>query len=363
MKHEDDLLHKRLKRLLKNCTENEVCFKSYKEMCEKLKLPVKSGDSKVSQLTHLEYFANIQKIPGKWGYAYSEVYDDPDKLMLQENVLAMAISDILLRVFMEKEDDQKELIISHFDMWRMFGMINNWYSNVRAEEIFKTQNIISNEQLSHYKDKTQRRFKDIIFSALKYLSDRSLISYTDTYIVEESFKFGEIEKREAFPAEIEKCLNIENEILKAGKCDTKTEYFMKYDRQLYYQKRLKKIKKAYPHFRSFSSGLKIITANKKWLKQEIDKEDKKQIVNKMVIDKLQDSARARLETYEKDIMKEIARVRITSLSDEELRYWTKTFQKRGNVMEGNYLEKYDQFLDTFVNIKNSGEISEIPYFA
>lgn len=73
MTHDEDLLHKRLKRLLKSSEDGKVEFKNYKDMCEKLKLPVKTSNSKKAQLKKLKYFCNLEE-GDKYSLIYTSVY-------------------------------------------------------------------------------------------------------------------------------------------------------------------------------------------------------------------------------------------------------------------------------------------------
>ena len=122
MTHEEDLLHKRMKRLLKVSNE-KVEFKNYKDMCEKLKLPIKTSDSKKAQLKKLSYFCNLEN-GEKHSLYYTEVYNNPDNNILEEKFMVKGIETLLLSTFIKQETSPPSIVLDTCSLWYLFGFIN-----------------------------------------------------------------------------------------------------------------------------------------------------------------------------------------------------------------------------------------------
>jgi len=176
MTHEEDLLHKRMKRLLKAAPEGTVKFKNYKELCEKLKLPMKTSDSKKAQLKKLKYFCNLDN-GDKYSLFFTEVYSNPDLNIIEEKFMVKSIETLLLLTFLKQEETPPSVILDTFSLWKLFGFINERYGNAAEEKKFLEANNISPEQLNNFKARTRRKFEDIITPALNQLERRALINY------------------------------------------------------------------------------------------------------------------------------------------------------------------------------------------
>ena len=88
MTHEEDLLHKRMKRLLKKSESGKVEFKNYKDMCRTLKnKKLKSGgSSKNAYISLLQKLCNLTKNETGHGLYFTEVYskEKVNELLLQK---------------------------------------------------------------------------------------------------------------------------------------------------------------------------------------------------------------------------------------------------------------------------------------
>lgn len=87
MTHEEDLLHKRMKRLLKATPDGRVEFKNYTDLCKTLKTKVKTGgSSKKAHLSLLQKLCNLTKNETGFGLFFTEVYtkEKVNELLLQK---------------------------------------------------------------------------------------------------------------------------------------------------------------------------------------------------------------------------------------------------------------------------------------
>lgn len=361
MTHEDELLHKRLKRLKKNSDTEEVVFKNYKVMCEQLKLPITSSNGKKAQIKRLGHFCDIEKDGQK--YIFTEVYEDPDFEMLQENVLVSEIEKILLSVFLEQKSKSPEILLDYYGYYILFGFCNSKFSKPREEYEFKKNNNISAAQVDNFHAKSLKRFSDLLKSALEKMEDHRYIKCFNVDIVtysEKSYKYLEKSKsREALPEEVQRVLNYESVILAKMGLKRKNDVYAHKKQRQFYQERQRMIQENEKDWLYYNSGYRIICNQEKWLRQGLERnlEERRNYqlkVNEYIRGKLLKSGETSYSNYQMKLADEYNSYKQRNWQDdralEDVKEKLSTFQRMGQEMDNAYLENFNKFVEEFVRI-------------
>lgn len=102
---------------------------SYKELCQTLGEPVKSGKSKVAQMKEFEKYCDLERVQGTHRYLVREVYaDELVELMksLDSPEQQLLFDAALYESF--KANDYKPLYLSNTEMLKLFQEINDNFS-------------------------------------------------------------------------------------------------------------------------------------------------------------------------------------------------------------------------------------------
>lgn len=355
MTHEEDLMHKRMKRLLKKSETGKVEFKNYKDMCTQLKLPVKTGNAKKSQIKYLNCFCNLEQ-GEKYSLIITEVYDNPDNTMIEKKFMVKSIETLLLATFLKKqEENPPSIILDTFSLWRLFGFINYRYGSTSEEEKFIKANNISKEQLSNFKSRSRSRFEDIITPALNQLDRRALIDYNTIKIIRINTK-DDIIEREPTDEELSRILSYERRSLKKFNCEDITEIWNKSLETEYYSylNKLIREKEKERGWIKISNGIKIVTNNKKWLKDGLDRNinelEVKYKVNKEILSLLQKNAETKFNNYTNQIQKEYSCYEKFGHSFDSVKKRLPTYNKRHELMEDNYIASQEALMNYFIDM-------------
>ena len=359
LKKEDGLLHKQLKNLLKETEGNAVKFKNYKIMCESLGLPVNSSNSKTAQLERLGYFCNLTKDKEGWGYSYTEVYDNPDQLMLQEDIITAEIEKILLLTFlMDTEEQPRELIISRYEAWKLFGFINDKFSNEYLEKEFKQKNAVSEKQLAWFQNKSKNRFDALLTKAFKKLKNLVLIEYFSTKIIVYEDENKQLRQREATTQEIQRAMKYQKQVLEKMGYNSYESICMQ-GKSKEYHSRVNNLINKNENWIRYLSAYRIIPNSKKWLaeglQRNLESSKKYQLnVNKNVTEDLHRSGATTFNNYRLELIKEYGNrhwIEKDSFNIDAVDIKGLTiFQRKGDVLSEDYLDKFDKFIEEFIRI-------------
>lgn len=169
-------------------------IKNYKELCLLLDLIPTTGKSRQYQIQDIDKFISYERKGQK--YIITNIYDKP----IQNNKTNIGIFtkciEIILLYYMNEtyEYNQGDLIISKNSLWRSLGMINHNYGissskilelisdEVKANKLTeKDQEIITNEMINSFYNKSNSRLSQIMIRALNSLKGRSVIEWNDSY--------------------------------------------------------------------------------------------------------------------------------------------------------------------------------------
>ena len=131
---------------------------SYKDLCEAVDIPVKSGNSKIAQLRDLDMYCQIDKIEGTKKYIISEVYDEAVLRELNGNDKYQTVFEAsICQMFLENGDNP--LYVSYMDMLKGFNEVNYNFP------------LLCNSSNIKYLDSSYSSFPQIGQSAYKILKE------------------------------------------------------------------------------------------------------------------------------------------------------------------------------------------------
>lgn len=131
---------------------------SYKDLCEAVDIPIKSGNSKIAQLRDLDMYCQIDKIEGTKKYIISEVYDEAVLRELNGNDKYQAVFEAsICQMFLENGDNP--LYVSYMDMLKGFNEVNYNFP------------LLCNSSNIQYLDSSYSSFPQIGQSAYKILKE------------------------------------------------------------------------------------------------------------------------------------------------------------------------------------------------
>lgn len=131
---------------------------SYKDLCEAVDIPVKSGNSKIAQLRDLDMYCQIDRIEGTKKYIISEVYDEAVLRELNGNDKYQVVFEAsICQMFLENGDNP--LYVSYMDMLKGFNEVNYNFP------------LLCNSSNIQYLDASYSSFPQIGQSAYKILKE------------------------------------------------------------------------------------------------------------------------------------------------------------------------------------------------
>ncbi len=171
--------------------------KNYKELCGVLKQDVLSGNSKSSQMKEFQRYFEYQKVGNKFLITY--LYDEPlpkeDKRRNGNNSIYVKYIETILLRYMSTQT-KYTCTFTKRNLWLLLGMINENYGRISMSELQKLDwsDEIPHSYISSMKNNFYFRCNSILtrilFSALKNLRRRRLISYYEqTIIIDDNGRF------------------------------------------------------------------------------------------------------------------------------------------------------------------------------
>lgn len=174
-----------------NLTEGLV-VKNYKELCALLKQkPVETGgNAKKAQIKEFERYFNYKKVGHK--FIIKEIYDKPlpkvdGRTKGNNSIYIKYIETILLRYLSKQK--HFTCTLKKTEIWLLLGMVNEKYSRISEKELEKIDSQMTSYEINNFYQRCNQKLSSILTSALKSLSRRCLISYSEQLmIVDINFK-------------------------------------------------------------------------------------------------------------------------------------------------------------------------------
>lgn len=175
-------------------------LKSFKDLCDKLGIEVKKGNSRIAQEKDISRYIKYSKGKG-YKLIIEEIYHIPkEKEDGRGNVYGELAQLLLTDYFMKT--NQRHIARSANYLLEQVNMINENYRKNRREVDSYSKSKEINEVLVHdFFDTTDASLKSAIETALKNLENKALIMYSTDYIVKPINEFhhrvATIEERDA----------------------------------------------------------------------------------------------------------------------------------------------------------------------
>lgn len=219
------------------CLEQGQVVKNYKELCKLLNQKVLAGNSRAAQLKEFQRYFEYQKVGNKFLITY--IFDEPlpkdDKRSNGNNSIYVKYIETILLKYMSAQTNYT-CTFTKRNLWLLLGMINENYARIPMSELQKLDwsDDVPHTYISTMKNNFYFRCNNILtrilFSALKNLRKRRLISYYEqTVIVENNRRFVATDNQLRIIDRIEKSVLDEMGFIDVTQvyCRYKTEEFYK----------------------------------------------------------------------------------------------------------------------------------------
>ena len=215
-----------------------MTVKNYKELCQLLNQPVKTGNSRKAQLNDFKCYFDWEKSRCK--FIITDIYDTPltkeDKRKLGNNSIYVQCIEVILLQYLAKQTKFTRSFTKR-KWWALLGITNEKYGNIPENELKKLDYSVTSYEIRNFYQRCNKKFDSILLSALKNLRNRRLLEYeVQTVIVVRNEK-GKDEYFVANDEEKKRILNAERYILhNVMGYETMTQMFVSYKQKEFYEK-------------------------------------------------------------------------------------------------------------------------------
>lgn len=159
---------------------------TYPELCATIGAPKLEGNSKKAQLSNtgelsFKRYFDFEKV-GRGLYEITDVYDKPlpivDKRQYGNNSVYSQYIELILMQYLAHRRGHVEIFSKH-KLWLLLGMINNRYSRVHQTTLEKQNPILTQYEVNHFYQRSNRKLSSILRSALNNLKARRLIEWKE----------------------------------------------------------------------------------------------------------------------------------------------------------------------------------------
>jgi len=347
-------------------------FKSYKELCNALRVKEKQGKSKILQLKEFERYFKWEKDGN--AFIIIEVYNKPlkkDNRVIGNNSIYIDEAEKLILDIMAQES--KCLIkerrgitcIPTFSLFKKLSMINANYSF----EVYNIENLSNDINVSEYAiyefyDTSFNSLKSIIESALKRLANKALVIWETTKIISINEKQNEkitINKREATNFEKQCILKVEKEILRKMNFLDKKQVVLTRKWNDFVSEVNGKLYKLY-NINSYCNAYKLIYNNShvEYELQIIEKLLTKKILNSKIVNQFEFNAEKRHEKVKEKVQQVLKNQEIADFIETEM--YTiedvidKVLTKKEKLrLSDDYIKNNKKIIDKCILIKDEGQ--------
>ncbi len=332
-------------------------IKNYKELCNLLRMEVKSGNSKKIQLNDFKRYFDFEKYGHK--FIITDIYEIPlskeDKRKLGNNSVYVKYIELILLQYLSKQKEQTQTFTKR-NLWELLGMVNKKYNKISTQKLKEIDYIITQFEINHFYQRCNKKLEQILFSALNNLKNRKLLIWEMQTII---VTFDENGKEKYFLADDEdkkKILQVERYVLKNVMGYEKIiQVFCRFKQNEYYRLVNDKIYELYGWHHYFKQ-IKLIYTQKDVLEaiQQSEIDFQKTLLNEKIINVLNDNAQEKYNT-EKQKLEEMRNNLIWGdyKSISESKTW---------VIPDTYLEAQHILTDELINIGHEKNRISLEYF-
>lgn len=192
---------------------------NYTELCNLIGAPILDGNSKKAQLANtgelsFKRYFDFEKV-GRGIFEITDIYDNPlpitdGRQYGNNSVYSQYIELILMQYLGSKHSRGHVEMFSKHKLWLLLGMINNRYHRVSQTTLEKQNPILTQYEVNHFYQRSNRKLSSILRSALNNLKARRLIEWKEETIIQG--KDGNWFT--ASDEEVEEIIKAEREVLK-----------------------------------------------------------------------------------------------------------------------------------------------------
>lgn len=268
----------------------------YKEICNRLKLPYYAGGAqKIAQVKELRRFLKFEINKKKWEIL--EIYDTPEekvpRAVPNNAIYVRNIENIILNYLSSIENN--EAYITKNNLWVLLGMVNPKYLSVKNDvyNFINQYSDINLFELDNFYTRSISYFSKILESSLRSLKRRSLITYSEVYMIVTNNETNQESQHKANVAETEEIIRIRKDLLL--KYEIYDEYQLLYKNIKFKEKFYRELNEIYKEQNNWDKIYKcfhIIYNKENVLRAIADDQIKrhKEIINTHIIGKLNTQA-------------------------------------------------------------------------
>lgn len=161
-----------------------LILKNYKELCDLLEVPTKTGNAKKSQMKEFERYFDYEK--EKYSFIIKDIYKVP--LPPNNNITQYIpmIEKLILHIIIKRADKNKRLYIRKNELLDLLSMINKRYSENKYKQMkLSKQMKIPKQTILDFYSSSDSLLKRNLETALNSLVNQSLIRWNYVFTVNE----------------------------------------------------------------------------------------------------------------------------------------------------------------------------------
>ena len=210
---------------------------SYKELCEKLNQPIYGGNQKKAQLKEFKRYFDFENINRK--IIITDIYDEPldsEARDVPKNAIYVRYIQCVLLDYLSKQEGYK-VYITKTKLWLLLGIITESYIkyNKNRKELKKLSNKMTDFEIKEFFKRCNNNFPKIIAGSLNSLQRRSLIKYSEPFMIIEKHD-DKFEHREATDYEVSYIIKTKRKIIKQFGFETEIQIYWNGQEDEYYDK-------------------------------------------------------------------------------------------------------------------------------
>ncbi len=235
---EEESMNKGSKKIDTSNLKTGMIVNNYKELCEKIKQPVKpGGNSRKAQLKEFKCYFDWEKSGRK--FIITDVYDTPltkeDKRKLGNNSIYVQCIELILLQYLSQQTKFTRSFTKK-KWWNLLGITSEKYGNVPEQDLKKLDYSVTSYEIKHFYQRCNKKLDSILLSALRNLRNRRLIEFEPQTIIVIRNEKGEDKHFAANDEEKKRVLNAERYILRVMGFETMTQMFMSFKQKEFYEK-------------------------------------------------------------------------------------------------------------------------------
>lgn len=207
-------------------------IKNYGSLCEILNVEPVTNNNTNGKTAHMKEFSRYFDFE-RHGHKFliTDVYDVPlekdDQRSKGNNSIYVKYIELLLMNKLAREENYT-CTITKKGMYQFLGLVNDNFENVSYDSIMQKNTQINNFDLNHFYQRANQKLDRILFSALRNLKNRCLISYFEEIVIIQRNEDGSTYKMIANDREI-KCIDsVKKQVLDEMGLISLTQVFLKF---------------------------------------------------------------------------------------------------------------------------------------